>query len=73
MLFIVFEWLEYGNGNLVDDFLIVITTTVHVPSAICVLWNYMPTTPHTCPKAHGIQENGSRSLTFIIGFKVFYK
>jgi hypothetical protein len=34
MLFIVFEWLEFGNGNLLDNFLIVVTTTVHVPSAI---------------------------------------
>jgi hypothetical protein len=34
MFFIVFEWLEFGNDNLVDNLLIVVTTTIHVPSAI---------------------------------------
>jgi hypothetical protein len=34
MPFIVFEWFEFGNDNLVDKFLIVITTIIHVPSAI---------------------------------------
>jgi hypothetical protein len=49
-----------------------VTTIVHVPSAISAWWNDMPTTPHTCPKAHGTREIGSRSSTFIVGFKVFY-
>ncbi len=73
MLFIVFEWLEFGNGNLLDNFLIVVTTTVHVPSAIGAWWNDIAITSHTCPKTHGIQEIGSRTSTFIASFRVVYE
>jgi hypothetical protein len=33
----------------------------------------MATTPHTTPKAHKIQLVGSKSLTFILGFKIVCK
>jgi hypothetical protein len=33
----------------------------------------MPTTPHTTPKAHKIQLVGSKSLIFILDFRIVYK
>jgi len=69
----VFEAVGLGNGTLVESFFILVTTTIHVPCVIMLSWNVMPTTPHTTSKAHKIQPIGSKSLIFILGFKIVCK
>ncbi len=69
----IFEPTEFGNGALVDPFFIHVIAIVQVPCAIGLQWYVMPTTPHTLPKAHGVQLARLRSSTFIIGFKIDYK
>ncbi len=65
----ILAWVEVGNGSLIEPFLIVETTTTQVPSVTGARWNVMPTTPHTRPKVHGTRLVGSRSSTFILGFR----
>jgi hypothetical protein len=60
---------EVGNGSLVEPFLIVETTTTQVLGVTGAWWNVMPITPHTRPKVHGTRLVGSRSSTFILGFR----
>jgi len=51
----VHEPTEFGNGVLIDPFFILVIAMVQVPRAIGLQWYVMPTTPHTSPKAHGVQ------------------
>jgi hypothetical protein len=51
----IFEPTEFGNGVLIDPFFIHVIAIVQVPCAIGLQWYVMPTTPHTSPKAHGVQ------------------
>ncbi len=69
----IFEATGLGNGTLVEPLLItLVTTIVHVPSAIGLAWNVMPM-PHTTPKADGIQLVKSKTSTFILHFKISCK
>jgi hypothetical protein len=70
---LIFEPTEFGNGAHVDPFFIHLIAIVQVPCAIRLPWYVMPTTPHTSPKAHGVQLARLRRSTFIIGFKIDYK
>ncbi len=66
----IFEATGLGNGTLVEPFIIILViTTIHVPSAIGLPWNVIPM-PHTTHKAHRIQLVKSKTSTFILGFKI---
>ncbi len=60
-------WKQQSKTN---PFLRIVIVIVEVLGAIGAWWNVMPTTPHMFPKAHGTQLVGSRSSTFILGFRV---